>query len=101
MATTAMALADDRRLADGAYHRRESGGREMSEGKQAPFDASTLRIAGWAGVVLATIGLLGLIYAPSLLVIWIVMLVFAVSAVPQALFATRGGQRRGRHRRVR
>jgi hypothetical protein len=96
-----MALADDRRLADGAYHRRKSGGRAMSQGKQAPIDASTLRVAAWAGVALAAIGLLGLIYAPSLRLVWIVMLVFAVAAVPQALFAMRGGQRRGRNRRRR
>jgi hypothetical protein len=73
----------------------------MSQGKQAPVDASTLRVAAWAGVVLAAIGLLGLIYAPSMLVIWIVMLVFAVAAVPQTLFATRLGQRREREGRGR
>jgi hypothetical protein len=96
-----MALADDRRLADGAYHRRKSGGRAMSQGKQAPFDASTLRVAAWAGVVLAAIGLLGLIYVPSLLVIWIVMLVFAVAAVPQTMVAARLGQQREREGRGR
>jgi hypothetical protein len=72
----------------------------MSKGKQAPpFDASTLRVAAWAGAVLAAIGLLGLIYAPSMLVIWITLLVFAVAAVPQTLFATRRGQRREREGR--
>jgi fatty acid desaturase len=65
----------------------------VSKEKQAPFDASTLRVAAWAGVVLAAIGLLGLIYAPSMLPVWIVMLVFAVTAVPQALFALRREKR--------
>jgi membrane protein implicated in regulation of membrane protease activity len=73
----------------------------MSQGKQAPSDASTLRVAAWIGVVLAAIGLLGLIYAPSLLVIWIGMLVFAVAAVPQTMFATRRGQRQEREGRGR
>jgi uncharacterized membrane protein YfcA len=68
----------------------------MSQGKQAPFDASTLRVAAWAGVVLAAIGLLGLIYLPSLWLVWIVMLLFATAAVPQMLFAERYQQRRQR-----
>ena len=66
----------------------------MSQGKQAPFDASTLRVAAWAGVVLAATGLLGLMYLPSLWLVWIVMLVFATAAVPQTLFAERFQQRR-------
>jgi hypothetical protein len=73
----------------------------MSQGKHAPIDASTLRVAAWAGVVLAAIGLLGLIYAQSMRPVWIVMLVFAIAAVPQVLFAARGGQRQERDRRRR
>ncbi len=73
----------------------------MSQGRQAPVDASTLRAAAWAGAVLAAIGLLGLFYAPSMRLVWIAMLVFAVAAVPQALFAVRLERRRERDRRGR
>lgn len=68
----------------------------MLGGKQGRVDASSIRFAGWAGAALAAVGLLGLIYVPSLLLVWITMLVFAVAAVPQALFAVR--QARGRER---
>jgi fatty acid desaturase len=93
---TAMALAENRCPADGAYHRRKSGGRAMQD-KQASNDASALRAAAWVGVVFAAIGLLGLMYLPSLWPVWIVMLVFAMAAVPQMLFAERFQQRRKRN----
>jgi fatty acid desaturase len=64
--------------------------------KQAPKDASALRAAAWVGVVLAAIGLLGLMYLPSLWPVWIAMLVFAIGAVPQMLFAGRFEHRRKR-----
>ena len=47
--------------------------------KQASNDASALRAAAWVGVVFAAIGLLGLMYLPSLWPVWIVMLVFAMN----------------------
>jgi hypothetical protein len=50
---------------------------------------ATARAAGWAGVTLAIISVLGLVYVPAMKLIWIVILVLAASAVPQALIAIR------------
>jgi membrane protein implicated in regulation of membrane protease activity len=69
--------------------------------KQAPMDASARRAAAWIGAVLAAIGLLGLIYAPSLRPVWIVMLVFAIAAVPQVVLSARFQHQRERERRGR
>jgi hypothetical protein len=49
----------------------------------------------------APLAVLGLVAAPSMRLVWIVMLVFAVAAVPQALAATRQQARRERERRGR
>jgi fatty acid desaturase len=57
--------------------------------KQAPKDPSTLRTAAWVGVVVAAVGLLGLIYVPSLWPAWIAMLVFAIAAGPQVVLKMR------------
>jgi len=43
------------------------------------------RAIGRAGAGLAGIGVIGAIYLPSLRLVWIVMLVFAIGSVPQAL----------------
>jgi dolichol kinase len=53
-------------------------------GKRAT-DRDLRRIIGWGGVVLAAIGVIGAIYLPSLRLLWIVLLVFAIGSVPQAL----------------
>jgi hypothetical protein len=45
------------------------------------------------------IAVLGLLYAPGLVLLWIVMLVFAVAAIPQALLAGRFTERRERRGR--
>jgi membrane protein implicated in regulation of membrane protease activity len=58
--------------------------------------SSMLRATGWAGVVLAALAVLGLVYAPSLRWIWIAILVLAVTAVPQSLVAVRLQERRER-----
>jgi hypothetical protein len=60
-----------------------------------------MRAAGWAAAVLAGLALLGLLVAPSMRLVWIVMLVFAVAAVPQAFVAARLQERRERKRRGR
>jgi len=58
-----------------------------------------LTAVAWVAVVLALIGVLGLVFAPSLFLLWAVLLIFAVVAVPQAMLrrrAERRGKRRGR-----
>jgi hypothetical protein len=44
---------------------------------------------------------LGLLYAPGARILWIVLLVFAVGAVPQVVFRVRLEERRERERRGR
>ena len=57
-----------------------------------------MRAAGWAAAVLAGVAVVGLVAAPSVRLLWIVMLVFAVAAVPQAFAAERLQARRERER---
>jgi hypothetical protein len=51
---------------------------------------------GWTAVVFAVVAVIGLVYARSLLVLWVVLLIFAAAAVPQALFARRLFDGKGR-----
>lgn len=57
-----------------------------------------MRATGWAAAVLAGLAVVGLVAAPSVRLLWIVMLVFAVAAVPQAFAAERLQARRERER---
>ena len=70
----------------------------MPSSRQATRNASTMRAAGWAAAVLAGVAVVGLVAAPSVRLLWIVMLVFAVAAVPQAFAAERLQARRERER---
>lgn len=67
----------------------------MPSTDQTPANASVARAAGWAGAALSALAVLGLFYVPSLRLIWIVMLVLAVGAVPQAIWVAR---RQDRHK---
>ena len=63
-------------------------------------NAATVRAAGWSGAMLAAIAVIGLIYAPSMQTIWIVILVLGAASVPQAWFALRReAQRAGKRER--
>lgn len=64
--------------------------------EREPISGRTGRIIAWGGVVLGAVAVLGLIYAPGVLLLWIVLLVFAVASIPQALFARRLYERRSR-----
>ena len=63
---------------------------------QPGSNAATLRAVGWSGAMLAAIAVVGLVYAPSMRTIWIVILVLGAASVPQAWFALRREQRQGR-----
>ncbi len=52
------------------------------------------RAIAWAGAALAALAVLGLVYAPGAGIVWLVLLVFAVAAIPQALLAGRARRRR-------
>jgi cyanate permease len=73
----------------------------MPDPRGTPSTAAVQRVAAWAGVALAAIGVLGLLYAPGARILWIVLLVFAVGAVPQVVFRVRLEERRERERRGR
>lgn len=68
----------------------------MSEPSKAPRHEATTVAAAWAGALLAAIGTLGLLFAPSLKIVWIVLLVFAIAAVPQAIVLGRRDKRDNR-----
>ena len=70
----------------------------MPNAKEPTANAATARAAGWAAVVLAALAVAGLFAAPSVRLLWIVMLVFAVAAIPQAFAAERRQARRERER---
>jgi hypothetical protein len=70
----------------------------MPAPERTEMTAAALRATAWAGVALAAIAALGLLYARELLLLWIVLLVFAVTAIPQALLAGRRAERK-RHGR--
>jgi hypothetical protein len=60
--------------------------------KKPSSHAATLSAAGWSGAVLAALALIGLMYAPSLRTIWIMLLVLAAASVPQTWLALRRDQ---------
>jgi hypothetical protein len=61
-------------------------------------NAATVRAAGWSGAIMAAIAVIGLIYAPSMRMIWLVILVLGAASIPQTWFALRRGAQRERKR---
>jgi cyanate permease len=56
--------------------------------------------SGWAGVLLVAAGAAGLYFVPGALPVWVVLIVFGVTALPMALLALRRDPaRRDRRRR--
>ena len=43
----------------------------------------------WAAVIVAVVAVLGFVFAPAVYALWVVLLVFAMAAAPQAIFARR------------
>ena len=70
----------------------------MPAPRQTPMTPAAQRATAWAGVALAAIAVLGLLYARGLLLLWIVLLVFAIAAIPQALLPGRAERRERRGR---
>ena len=61
--------------------------------EQQQPSASPIRAAAWAAAALAAVAVFGMLAVPSLRPIWIILLVLAIAAVPQALFQARRGRR--------
>ena len=57
-----------------------------SEVRQPPFDPATERRAIlWSATAFLGVAVAGLVVAPELRLLWVVLLVFGIAAVPQAL----------------
>jgi hypothetical protein len=67
--------------------------------RQPASNAATVRAAGWSGAVMAAIAVVGLVEAPSMRTIWIVILVLGAASVPQAWLALRREQQRAERER--
>jgi hypothetical protein len=64
---------------------------EVPVRRQRPneLNPSAMRATAWSGAGLAVVAVLGLLEAPGMKIVWIVMLVFSVLSVPQGLLAAR------------
>ena len=70
----------------------------MPTRNQPSSNAATLRACAWSGASLTAIAVAGLIFAPGMRTIWIVILVLGAASVPQAFFALRRDERRRQER---
>jgi len=60
------------------------------EVKRAPLNPAAERRASlWAATVFLAVAVAGLLLAPGLRLLWVVLLVFGIAAVPQALSRNR------------
>jgi uncharacterized membrane protein YhaH (DUF805 family) len=57
--------------------------------EQQQPSASLITAAAWAAAALAAIAVIGMLAVPSLRPIWIILLVLAIAAVPQAALHVR------------
>jgi cyanate permease len=76
------------------------GSRRAREEQGAPrSDNAALAVSGWAGALLVAVGVIGLYFAPGALLVWVVLMVFGVTAVPMAFTAFRRDRAGGRRTR--
>jgi hypothetical protein len=68
----------------GRVARRGRAEAQRERSSQSALDASLVRTTAWVGVGFAAVGVIGLIVAPGAAILWVVLLVFAIMAVPQA-----------------
>ena len=92
MRVKAMALADNRPAGlMASTNRRQREVAPMSE--QPKPSGSLITATAWAAAGLAAIAVVGVFAARSLLAIWLILLVLAITAVPQALLHVRRERR--------
>jgi len=58
-----------------------------------------LRAVAWAAAALLLLGILGWIFVPSLALVWLILIVLGIFAVPQAIAGEHGRRRRATHKR--
>lgn len=74
------------------------GDRRSDAGEQRTrSDKAALVASGWAGALFVAVGAAGLYFAPGALLVWVVLIVFGVTAMPMTLAAQRR-DRAGRKR---
>jgi hypothetical protein len=52
------------------------------------------RLVAWAGAVLAVVGVIGIVLARSLLVLWVFLIAFGVAKLPRTIYDRVRGRRR-------
>jgi Flp pilus assembly protein TadB len=76
------------------------GKRRADEEQGAPgSDNAALAVSGWAGALLMAVGVAGLYFEPGALLVWVVLIVFGVTAMPMAFRTVRRDRAAGRGRR--
>ena len=88
-----MALADNRPVGLMASTNRSRREVELTSEPGERSTGSLVTATAWAAVGLAAIAVVGLIVAPSLRPAWIIVLLLAVAAVPQAVLRARRERR--------
>jgi hypothetical protein len=56
-----------------------------SEVQQPPLNPAERRAILWSAAAFLAVAVAGLLFAPGLRLLWVVLLVFGIAAVPQAL----------------
>ena len=93
-----MALAENRRSNRLMAPPNHDYGRTPMRRQSDEDAAKQFRATAWSAVGLAAAAVAGLVEVPGMRLIWIVMLVFAVAAVPQSLLAARLHEKRRKDR---
>jgi hypothetical protein len=82
VASTAAPIEDDE---EGSMAKGTTAGGK-SEVQQAPLNpAAERRAILWSATAFLAVAVAGLLFAPGLRLLWVVLLVFGIAAVPQAL----------------
>jgi hypothetical protein len=83
--STAVAVDDDLE-----FHGKGTTASGESEVQQTPLNtAAERRAILWSAAAFLAVAVAGLLFAPGLRLLWVVLLVFGIAAVPQALRRSR------------
>jgi cyanate permease len=53
-------------------------------GRFAVYDTAASRAIAWAGVATSVLGIVGLIFVPGLLLVWVILIGFGAATIPRA-----------------
>lgn len=78
-------------------HQPTTGRAESAHPDRVPEIGKRERVAvAWFGVAFLVIAVAGLAWAPSLRILWILMLIFGAATIPQVMLSWLGAPRKGR-----